>query len=235
MSRRLIVNADDFGFTSSVNRGIVEAHDHGVVTSTTLMVRAAAAAEAAELAAEHPALAVGLHVDLGEWAFRDGQWEAVYQVVDTDDADAVEHEIESQLAAFDALLRRPPTHLDSHQHVHRSGPAAEIVAAAGRRLGVPVRHVDQRVAYVGSFYGQLTDGSPYHEALEVEALIALLSALPEGTAELGCHPGYVDGLQATGTMYVEEREAELRALCDSRVRKALTDMDIELVSFAQLA
>lgn len=234
MTRRIVVNADDFGLTSGVNRAIVDAHVRGIVTSTTMMVRASAADEAADLSTRHPGLAVGLHVDLGEWAFRDGEWEALYEVVDTDDADTVRREIESQLATFESLLGRPPTHIDSHQHVHRTGPAAEVVTAAGRRLGVPVRHVGE-ITYVGSFYGQLADGSPYHQALEVEALLALLAALPEGTTEIGCHPGYVDGLDATGTMYVEERETELRVLCDPRVVAALDELGIELVSFAQVS
>src|SRR5436190_3388019 len=67
----LIVNADDFGMTPGVNRGIISAHESGIVTSTSLMVRGAAAAEAVELAREHPQLSVGLHVDLCEWVYRD--------------------------------------------------------------------------------------------------------------------------------------------------------------------
>jgi hopanoid biosynthesis associated protein HpnK len=62
--RRLIVNADDFGFTSGVNRAIVEAHSRGVVTSATLMANGMAFAEAAQLAKTVPALSVGCHVVL---------------------------------------------------------------------------------------------------------------------------------------------------------------------------
>ncbi|HEV2791037.1 MAG TPA: ChbG/HpnK family deacetylase, partial [Solirubrobacterales bacterium] len=64
-SRRLIVNADDLGLSRSVNEGIFEAHQHGIVTSASLMVRQGAAEAAAEALAEHPDLAVGLHLDLG--------------------------------------------------------------------------------------------------------------------------------------------------------------------------
>jgi len=60
--RRLIVNADDFGFTPGVNRAIVEAHTGGVVTSSTLMAKGAAFAEAAQLAKTIPSLSVGCHV-----------------------------------------------------------------------------------------------------------------------------------------------------------------------------
>ena len=62
--RRLIINADDFGLTSGVNRAIIEAHQRGVVTSTTLMANSAAFADAAQLAHINPKLSVGCHVVL---------------------------------------------------------------------------------------------------------------------------------------------------------------------------
>src|SRR5207249_7492687 len=83
--RYLIVNADDFGLSPGVNRGIIKAHDQGIVTSASLMVRMPAAAEAAAYAREHPSLSVGLHCDLGEWTYRDRKWEPVYEVAPLDD------------------------------------------------------------------------------------------------------------------------------------------------------
>ena len=61
---RLIVNADDFGLTSGVNRAIVELHGVGLVTSTSLMARAAATDEAIEIARSTPSLGVGCHMVL---------------------------------------------------------------------------------------------------------------------------------------------------------------------------
>src|SRR6267378_3443838 len=100
MTRHLIVNADDFGQSPGVNRGIVTAHQRGIVTSTSMMVRWPAAAKAAELCRAHPRLSVGLHVDLGEWACRGGDWVAVYEVVPLDDPAAVAKEVGRQLAEF---------------------------------------------------------------------------------------------------------------------------------------
>ena len=59
--RALIINGDDFGLSPGINDGIVEAHTRGVLTSTSLMVTAPAAPQAAELAKSHPQLSVGLH------------------------------------------------------------------------------------------------------------------------------------------------------------------------------
>src|SRR5438067_5304406 len=107
--RFLIVNADDFGQSPGVNRGVIETHEQGIVTSASLMVRWPAAAEAAAYARDHGKLSVGLHLDLGEWRYRNGQWEAVYTVVSTEDSAAVGAEIRRQFEAFQRLLEQPPT------------------------------------------------------------------------------------------------------------------------------
>ena len=231
MSRRMIVNADDFGLSTGVNRGIIEAHLRGIVTSASLMVRAPAAIEAAALAGPHPDLAVGLHVDLGEWHYVDDEWRARYHVVDLVDADAVTLEVERQVERFVRIAGRPPTHVDSHQHVHNDPVVRQVVARLGRRLGVPVRGTSPEVAYCGSFYGQDGRGYAVPEAITVEALIAIIAALPEGVTEVACHAGYGEGLDTT---YRDERALELLALCDPRVRMALETHCVELVSFADL-
>src|SRR5207248_58596 len=112
--RHLIVNADDFGQGPGVNRGIIAAHERGIVTSASLMVRWPAAGAAAAYGREHPRLSLGLHVDLCEWTCRDYNWVALYEVVSLQDAGRVEEEVTSQLAAFRHLAGHDPSHLDSH-------------------------------------------------------------------------------------------------------------------------
>src|SRR4051794_690524 len=124
----VIVNADDFGQSHGANRGIIEAHERGIVTSASLMVRWPAAAEAAAYGRNHPCLSIGLHLDFGEWTCRDGAWELLYRVIDVSDATTVAAEVARQLETFRALVGRNPTHLDSHQHAHRQEPTRAIVA-----------------------------------------------------------------------------------------------------------
>jgi predicted glycoside hydrolase/deacetylase ChbG (UPF0249 family) len=227
--RRLIVNADDFGATPGINRGIARAHEEGIVTSASLMVRREAAGEAAAYARRRPQLGVGLHVDLGEWRLENGDWRTTYARVPLDDADAVAAEATSQLESFRRLLGRDPTHLDSHQHVHRREPARSVLRRLARELGVPLRHYSA-VRYCGAFYGQDECARPLADAIEVEALLSLVAALPAGTTELCCHPGEPDGLEAA---YGAERARELESLCDPRVRALVADEEIVLCTFRE--
>lgn len=229
--RVLIVNADDLGLSSGVNEGIFRAHDAGIVTSASLMVRRPAARGAAEAARGRPRLGVGLHLDLGDWVFARGQWHAVTNVVEQSDLYAVTQEFERQLAAFRQLIDRDPTHVDSHQHVHLSGCPAEAARKLAEELGVSLRQRADGIRYCGHFHGQAGTGEPLHEAITTEALIRILRALPPGATELACHPGLGRDLRSP---YCEERELELRALCDPRVRQAIQQEDIVLRSFAEL-
>ena len=229
--RQLIVNADDFGLSEGVNRGIARAHEHGIVTSASLMVRQPGAADAAAYAKSHPRLSVGLHLDLGEWVYRGGQWVVLYEVVPPDDATAVAVEVGRQLEAFVRLLGRPPTHVDSHQHAHRGEPLLSAAAALAARLGVSLRHFSPDVAYCGDFYGQGGKGEPYPEAVTPEALCRVIGGLAPGVTELACHPGDDPALPSP---YARERIVEVETLCHRSVRQALRDHDVRLVSFLDL-
>jgi chitin disaccharide deacetylase len=231
-ARVLIVNADDFGRSSGINAGVIRAHEHGIVTSAGVMVRWPAAEEAFAYAGRRPALSLGLHVDLGEWARDRGGWVTLYENAALEDASAVESEVRAQLEAFRRLAGADPTHLDSHQHLHRNGGVIqEVMRAVGAELGVPVRDLSEEVRYCGDFYGQGGSGEPLPDAIRAENLIALIRTLPSGITELGCHPGLGDDSDSS---YQRERELEVAALCDPRVGAALAEEAIELRSFAQV-
>ena len=195
-TRFLIVNADDFGLSEGVNRGIIEAHEHGIVTSASLMVLKPSACSAAAYSRDHLSIDLGLHLDLGEWSFDGEAWVPVYQVVPLDDF-AVVAEADSQLSDFRRLVGRDPTHLDSHQHFHQDEPVRSAALALARRLDVPLRHFSPEIQYCGRFYGQNLRGLPLPESIAIDSLIAILKELPSGFTELGCHPGRVTGGEST--------------------------------------
>ncbi|MGH2979520.1 MAG: carbohydrate deacetylase [Solirubrobacterales bacterium] len=231
--RGLIVNADDFGLSPGVNAGVARTHEQGILTSASLMVRPDAAAAAAAYARATPALGLGLHADLGEWVQRDGDWLPVYEVVSLEgELDAVEAEIQAQLDRFRRLTGREPTHLDSHQHVHRWEPVIALFRRVAAQLEIPLRHDLGGVHYCGDLYGHDEHGDPIPEAVTVDALIDIIRALEPGVTELACHPGI--GAD-TGSAYDVEREQEVEVLCDPRVAAALRREGVTLRSFSDIA
>jgi chitin disaccharide deacetylase len=231
--KRLIVNADDFGLSAGVNQGIWEAHERGIVTSTSCMVRGPAVADAAEYGSSHPSLSIGLHIDLGEWKYADETWRPLYEVVPLNDRKAIEDEVARQLEAFRRWFGREPTHLDSHQHVHLREPVRSVLVAMAGQLEIPLRHVSPGIRYCGEFYGQTTEGLPLADALSVSGILRILGGLRVGITELACHPAAFNDLAAT--MYSYERVSEFEVLCDSQVHQSLRALGIELCSFADLA
>lgn len=132
--RRLIVNADDFGFTSGVNRAIVEAHVRGVVTSSTLMANGPAFEEAAQLARQAPKLSIGCHVVLidgrpvlsskqipsltNAFHFRDGLLTfAARAMTGRIDPDEIIAEVTAQIRKIQSQ-GIAVSHLDTHKHTH---------------------------------------------------------------------------------------------------------------------
>jgi chitin disaccharide deacetylase len=215
-TRYLIVNADDFGASAGVNRGILEAHRGGVLTSTSLMVDAAGSAEAAALSRTAPELSVGLHVDL------DGHHRTAARCF---------QEIARQADRFVELMGRRPTHLDSHHNVHRDPLVLPALLALSRGWAIPLRG-HSPVRYLPKFYGQW-GGESHPEQIGVASLVRMLeSDIGEGFTELSCHPGYCDAALASG--YAREREIEVRTLCDPEIRAALSRLDIGLVSYHDL-
>ena len=224
-TRTLVVNADDFGASEGVNRGVVQAHVHGIVTSTSLMVTGHAAEHAARLAGEHPGLGVGLHWDLDE--------EDLREPVPLEDASAVRRELARQLEAFERLMNLPPTHVDSHHHVHRRDEIAPIARELASALGVPLRE-EGSVRYVGGFYGQWEWLVTDLEHIRPEFLIWILrNEVDEGWTEIGCHPGFVT--DDFTSVYLAEREVEVATLTDPRIQAEIEALGIRLASYAELS
>lgn len=154
--RRLIINADDFGLTSGVNRAILEAHRHGVVTSATMMAGGRAFAEAVQLAQHAPQLNVGCHVVLvdgepllppeqvptllaaGEARphFRNGIGElATVALRGRIDAAQVEAEAVAQMRKLQAAGLKL-SHFDTHKHAHMFPAILRPLLRAARSCGV---------------------------------------------------------------------------------------------------
>jgi chitin disaccharide deacetylase len=284
--RRLIINADDFGLTSGVNRAIRQAGESGAITSTTLMANASQFSDAAALAKNLPNLNVGCHVVLIDGrpiernipsltgcngSFRTSLKNFAGAAVGKRlIAEEIERETEAQIRKIQAQ-GIAVSHVDSHKHTHMFPQVLRPLLLAARACGV--RAVRNPFEPVGSWPMRFVAATPglwlrscgvltfrlfarefrkaIREAgmattdgtvgiavtgnLDQKVMLSLIDALPEGTWELVCHPGYADAdLRATGTRLVGTREVELHALSSSETKERLTSRGIELISYADL-
>jgi predicted glycoside hydrolase/deacetylase ChbG (UPF0249 family) len=217
--RKLVVNADDFGFTRDVNRGIVEAHRYGILTSTTLMATGAAFDDAVALARQNPALDIGVHLVLvGEPPFPITMPQLVRAVLLG--RIPVYEELRVQIRRIlDAGLE--PTHLDTHKHTHLLPPVLDAVARLSEEYKIPwvrrpfdlpltpatrpavgwaKRATSQALSVVRGRFARVlarhgcrsTDyfaGFQITGRYDATELAQLIRALPDGSTEFMCHPG----------------------------------------------
>lgn len=196
--KQVIVNADDLGLTPGVNRGIVEAHRKGIVTSTSVMITLPDAPAGLELAlTEAPNLGLGLHLNLTagrpilpaarvpSLVTDDGQfhhisaWPAAIEGFASDDLRA---EIEAQFDAFTQIAGRAPDHLDAHHHAAYLHPAAlRALCDLAVEHGLPIRSpmLDLPDAASGALVRQMLAGfQPERLPSLLESLRAALDAGP---------------------------------------------------------
>jgi chitin disaccharide deacetylase len=140
-AKYLAVNADDFGFTRDVNAGIVEAHERGILTSTTLMANGVEFDDAVRLAREHPTLDVGVHfVLVSGQSLLDPTRAFPLTVSGLMKAMALRRirvydELRAQMVkVVEAGLQ--PTHVDTHKHTHLLPPVLDAVARLSEEFGV---------------------------------------------------------------------------------------------------
>ncbi len=286
--RRLIANADDFGITRGVNRGILCSHREGIVSSATIMAGGDAFEDGAESARANPSLGVGVHIvltggravapwaEIGSLAGPQGRLPAsLAQLLSKWHAGLirrqhVENEMRAQIAkVVDAGIR--PTHLDTHKHAHCHPSIMKALAKVAAEFGItrvrmpfedlrgffspaagdarpPISRrlfiLASRAGYPafraiagknhlqapGHFFGFAATGR-----LERDAILHILRNLPQGTSELVCHPGVCDAdLKMQPTRLLQHRQAELAALTDPLVRKAIVAEDVRLINYGDL-
>jgi chitin disaccharide deacetylase len=240
---KLIINADDFGYSKGVNLGIIEAHQNGVVTSTTLMANMPGAQHAAGLSKKNPGLGVGIHFvltcgrpvsnEVASLVNSKGEFNRISEIEEFGKAEEIELELKSQFEKFLSFGLKP-THIDSHHHVHSLKNVYPAVERIARENQLPIRKVSldsnplQPVQYFNhEFYG---------DQLTTEYLIGLLDkALPYETAELMTHPAFVDEQVYSGSSYALQRVRELTILTDPAVQEAITERGIDLITFREVS
>ncbi|HKW78018.1 MAG TPA: ChbG/HpnK family deacetylase [Candidatus Limnocylindria bacterium] len=252
---KLIVNADDFGYTPGVTAGILRAQREGIVTATTMMANAPDSEGAGRAARPTRSLDVGVHLvttygvplappeRIPSLLGPDGRFPKLADLLRSGrpKADEALVEYRAQYARVRDLIGREPTHLDTHHWVHDMRELEDAVLALAKETGAAARTHDGRQRARFRDEGVRTPDRFVREfqhsgAIHVAALLDILErlAVEGGTAELMCHPAEPDAALLNGSSYAAERGVELQTLTDSSIRSALERLGIELVDYRAL-
>lgn len=256
--KRLIINADDFGFTPDVNAGILEAHVNGVLTSTTLMANGEAFEDAVALAQRTPSLDIGCHLVLVQGkALSTGRplprtLRELAMALARNQVDAY-RELRSQIEKI-ITAGIKPTHLDSHKHTHIVPSVFRVVVRLAHEFGIPyvrlpidttlrmpaasrmlLRRFYKRLAR--DFHVRMTDhflGFRLTGRLTEHTFSLALASLPEGVTEFMCHPGYLGtDLANAETRLKKSRVLELEALTSPAIRALINEAGVRLSPFSE--
>ena len=182
----LIVNADDFGYSLGVNRGIIEAHTNGIVTSTSVMVDAVGAEQAKELV-NYPDLSVGLHFVARDF-------------------NNVSGELDRQYEKFIDVVGVAPDHLNSHKVYTEDKRIYGELNEFAQQKNIPLRRFNA-AKFIDSYFGPHAEGD-----VSTTRLMYAINQASDEFNEIMCHVGYCDDYLRQHSSYNEMRELELQAI-----------------------
>ncbi|ASK63871.1 carbohydrate deacetylase [Virgibacillus phasianinus] len=245
-SSKIIVNADDFGLSPGVTAGILYAHHHDILTSTTAMVNTEFSRESLEDVKRYPRLGVGLHfvLDAGQpisssvrsLTNHTGNFLKGKTLIEHAKKVDIKEELKAQL---DLLYMRDidVTHIDSHHHMHLHIPCAmEAVIEIAQIYDLPVRSFTET-----RLPGELisTDFLHYdfygNESVTPEYLMNILSELQPGITEIMCHPAFMDPWLTKKSSYNYTRTKELEILVNNKIKNWIKKHSIDLIHYGGIA
>lgn len=243
----LIVNADDFGLTKSINRGILKGMTDGIVTSCTMVAggREDAFSHAAELYRKHR-IDVGVHLvltmgrpvltDVRSLVNENGNFYSLNDIgAHIDGMDRTELKAEF-MAQIDKIRSAgiEVTHLDSHHHVHMLSGVSEVYLEIAREQGLPVRAFkDRQAGAADGHYPERIITDFYGNGVSEASLLGLLNTLTGESAEIMCHPAYVDQELMEMTRYNTARELELKLLTEAKIKAEVNRLGINLIGYRE--
>jgi chitin disaccharide deacetylase len=219
---KLVVNADDFGYSRGVNYGIIDAHQYGIVNSTTMMMNMPGVHHAVELAKKYPTLKLGIHLvltcgkplrsDVPTLTDEQGNFKKLTDLNKNLSLLELEREWTTQIDRF-LDFGLTATHFDSHHHVHSIPEFLPVIQRLSRKYNLPARRIsEQPVEGVTSFTDRFFHDF-YGEGVTQDYFIELTQRdVDNQTVEVMCHPGYLDFEVLNGSSYAADRVKETRIL-----------------------
>lgn len=247
MTKYLIINADDFGIAPGVNRGILELHEIGVVTSTSIIVNLPGFNDAIKRLTNVTKLGIGLHFNLSHGS-PISPANVVPSLVDGDgnlcraskESSWSENDVMIELnAQMERLLSSGifPSHIDSHGFIQDKIVVCRPIVLLAKRMNIPMRITGWEPALnmpmplgVNNFYA-----NTYFEDSGKRLLLNNLCSVPKGISELICHPGYVDKYLENVCDWTNVREIELKVLSDPEILATIRKQQIKLINYKHLS
>ncbi len=240
---KMIINADDFGYSCAVNYGIMDAHLNGVLTSATLLTNTPGFKHAAALVKDCPSLGIGLHLNIAfgqpltkgsTLTGKDGYFIKPGNLPSshTYRMEEIQAELEAQYQRFAEAMGQKPTHLDSHLFTTDSNP---VMAAAARELAekyrLPLRNYD----IPGFPHVDFVQFRTYHGEPGLSYVYDNIEDIASRPyVELMSHPAYVDSYLLKSSSYNVQRLAELDFLISSETKKMIKEYSIELINYSRI-
>lgn len=247
---RLIVNADDYGLTMGVSKGIIEGIKSGIVTDTTAMANMPAFEEAIEYAFEQGITEMGIHLTLScgkpltnapSLVDESGNFSKKVYKEGTYNIQEVENEFRAQISKF-LNSGMKLNHIDGHHHIFAIVPASLMIALKlAKEYNIPMRCPFDRDL---PLYKMNDVNCPDHMVMDfyqenvtidhLESTILKCKEVGLDVLEVMCHPAHIDDELKSISSYVKERQTELEILTCERVKKFISDNNIEMISFSSL-
>jgi len=251
---KVIINADDFGYTKGINRAIIDSHAKGITSSATLMANAPAFDDAVRLAKSNPRLGVGVHLtavefmpitqDLKHIANEKGKFHSYTKLsqllADKSISPMVLEELESE---FDAQIQKclstglNITHLDSHQHFAVKDEVIDLFIQIGKKYKLPVRSFGKRsnIEAVDHCFS----GTGLKSVNAIIWAIELCRETERQIIEMYWHPGYIDDeymrVASESENFRRQRKKDTQNACSSKLLRYLQESHIELVTYGEFA
>ena len=230
----LVVIVDDYGLCAGVNKGCLEAYQHGIVTELSLMMNHPGTEEAIHLAEKNKVESLGIHLTLSDY----NQTEKYLRTTDyrkilvEEPADKLQAVAKKELSDFELLVGRSPSHITSQQHIHQHPKLVKMISNYASNHNIYVRRaVDfsfeenpvgdieraneeyQRlgVKFPDYFFGHVKGE---YEFVKTTFLKELETVEDNSVTELMFHPGYIDDFLVSHSSMTKERERDIKLAAD---------------------
>lgn len=239
---KMIINADDFGYSEGINYGIIDAHKNGILTSTTLMMNMNGTEHAVKLAKENPKLGIGLHFNIslgkpltkGESLINEkGNLIKPSQILgDKYRYEDILEELEEQLKLFIKLLEKKPTHFDSHLFSSDVIPTMRKASIQmSKKYNIPLRNYDLE----GYSHVEFLCHRSFNSKPGLEYVIENFEEIIKNDiVEIMSHPGYIDLDVYKNSSYCIERVKELEILKGITIKKLIKENNVRLINYSDI-